>query len=210
MSTRYTSFRKKCLRPPFRTSSFPYPPGNKFHSGWQNADIKGSPDTFSYSLRISDALYRSFSLFSPPHHRSLCGLRFIINHSQKGTEWFRTRFIERKKKIIVLVRWLFPRRLGFFYRRLFVSRDILRELEYDISKSRLSERGGEEKNTLLAINQPPRRYKLFAWREKEEAGLCPKLSLAGRADKRAKVGGKVLGGKARVTAACPRAPLCPN
>lgn len=100
--------------------------------------------------------------------------------------------------------------MGFFYRRLFVSRDILRELEYDISKSRLSERGGEEKNTLLAINQPPRRYKLFAWREKEEAGLCPKLSLAGRADKRAKVGGKVLGGKARVTAACPRAPLCPN
>lgn len=60
MSTRYTSFRKKCLRPPFRASSFPYPPGNKFHSGWQNADIKGSPDTFSYSLRISDALIALF------------------------------------------------------------------------------------------------------------------------------------------------------
>lgn len=60
MSTRYTSFRKKCLRPPFRTSSFPYPPGNKFHSRWQNADIKGSPDTFSYSLRISDALIALF------------------------------------------------------------------------------------------------------------------------------------------------------
>lgn len=118
-------------------------------------------DTFSRILFAQVTLIALFppplfSLFSPLHHRSLCRLflPFIISDSRKGTrmisdEIYRSKRKEEKKVNSRTSSFSFDDYLAvgfFFYRRFFISRDILREIEYDISKSRLSKRG--EKNTL--------------------------------------------------------------
>lgn len=107
-----SAYARPSARPRFHT------PGNKFHSRWQNADIKEIHFLVfsSHKWRLSLFFLLLSFPFSPLSTIVLyadCFYHLLLATPEKEPEWFRTRFIDRKekkkKRLIVLVRWL-PRR----------------------------------------------------------------------------------------------------